>query len=515
MMNSREAFSKAHAKRLVRSHNRLLQSNLGIGNYSKLYSYTHIANGFAVHCTPSQANKLKSAEGVSLIERDRGTKLMTTYTPSYLGLPGPGGTWVREGGEENAGDGIVIALVDTGIEPAHPSFAYDPINNPFHADIPHFSGRACDTGPHFPSGSCNGKIVTARYFAAGAQAAFGSNVSMDFMSPYDELGHGRIAVYKAIYPSGGTIADVVAAIDQAARDGADIISLSIGPDEPPEDTTTFLSAFDLVLLFAQRAGIFVVQAAVHGQWVLELPPQTEAIPTTSSLAMVEESSAKGYPARPTFGGGFIQFPLIMARDAVIVNGSFPLSPAYIEECQHPEALDPQLVQGSVVICSFSTGFLSGTSTLTVIINTAKELGFVGFVFVANPALGDFIAAPVPFSVPGIMIPRLADVQVLLDYYNSQTFRREGAATRFNGRASITEGRVASFGAQAPIVSRFSSRGPDIVDARLNPADVLKPDIVAPGDLIWAAWSPMSAADPILSGNLLAFHLDAHSRIETL
>lgn len=45
---------KAHAKRLVDSHDQLLQSALETGSYSKLYSFKHILNGFAVHTTPSQ-----------------------------------------------------------------------------------------------------------------------------------------------------------------------------------------------------------------------------------------------------------------------------------------------------------------------------------------------------------------------------------------------------------------------------------------------------------------------------
>lgn len=48
---------------------------------------------------------------------------------------------------------------------------------------------------------------------------------------------------------------------QAIKDGVDILSLSIGPDEPPEKTITMLSMFDIFMLFAHKAGIFVVQAA--------------------------------------------------------------------------------------------------------------------------------------------------------------------------------------------------------------------------------------------------------------
>jgi len=51
---------------------------------------------------------------------------MTTYTPRFLGLPQ--GVWVKEGGDKNAGEGIAIGFVDTGVTPNHPSFSYDPLN---------------------------------------------------------------------------------------------------------------------------------------------------------------------------------------------------------------------------------------------------------------------------------------------------------------------------------------------------------------------------------------------------
>lgn len=72
-------------------------------------------------------------------------------------------------------------------------------------------------------------------------------------------------------------------------------------------------------------------------------------------------------------------------------------------------------------------------------------------------------------------------------------------TKFGARASIEDGRVASFKKKAPVVSRFSSRGPDLIDTNKTPADVLKPDILAPGHQVWAAWSPISVLDPILTG----------------
>ncbi|KAF9615295.1 hypothetical protein IFM89_022622 [Coptis chinensis] len=59
--------------------------------------------------------------------------------------------------------------------------------------------------------------------------------------------------------------------------------------------------------------------------------------------------------------------------------------------------------------TFSAGFYNQTSTVTAIIDTAKALEFMGFTFVENPTYGDFLAQPIPFSVPGIMIPKIADI----------------------------------------------------------------------------------------------------------
>ncbi|XP_027368653.1 subtilisin-like protease SBT2.4 [Abrus precatorius] len=536
--------SKAHAKHLLSSHDLLLQNTLESGSYNKLHSYKHLINGFSVHTTPSQATRLRGTQGVKLVEKDRGAKLMTTYTPQFINLPE--GIWAQEGGAQNAGDGVVIGFVDSGINPLHPSFAYDPMH-PFTSNLSHFEG-ACEAGPLFPASSCNGKIVSARYFSAGAEAAATLNASVDFLSPFDAEGHGshvasiaagnagvpvvvndffygrasgmapraRIAVYKAIYPSVGTMADVIAAIDHAVLDGVDILTLSIGPNEPEEHTLTFLSLFDIALLFARKAGVFVVQAAGNKG------PAPSSVVSFSpwSVGVAACTTDRRYPASlllgngqilhgvglsgPSFGNGSVLHKLVLAKDAVKINGTSPRTMQYIEECQHPEALDPNVVLGSIIICTFSAGFVNGTSTVGAIIDTSKALGLEGFILVANPTYGDYIGEPIPFAVSGILLPAVADAKVILQYYEEQTKRDErGTATEFGAVAAVGEGRVSSFVGRSPVVSRFSSRGPDISDIKKNPADVLKPDILAPGHQIWAAWSPISASEPMLKGHSFA------------
>ncbi|KAH8512212.1 hypothetical protein H0E87_009435 [Populus deltoides] len=103
---------------------------------------SHEGRKLVQYTTPSQANKLKDATRVKLVEKDRGAEVMATYTPRFLGLPQ--GVWVKEGGDKNAGEGI---------------------------------------------------IVSARYFSAGAQAiATDLNISVGFFSPFDVGGHGRVPV---------------------------------------------------------------------------------------------------------------------------------------------------------------------------------------------------------------------------------------------------------------------------------------------------------------------------------
>ncbi|KAL9243490.1 hypothetical protein vseg_017370 [Gypsophila vaccaria] len=536
-----------HATTLETYHKQLLQSTIEDGTYTKIHSFTHLANGFTLHTTSSQAEKLRKSPRVKLVQKDRGTKLMTTYTPNFLKIPQ--NIWTQQPGGQisHAGEGIVIGIIDSGINPFHPSFAnIDGFTYP-DMNLTRFCG-ACETGPRFPKSSCNGKIVSARYFAAGARAVASLNASVDFLSPFDAVGHGshvaataagnygvpvvvdsfyygkasgmapraRIAVYKAIYPTVGTLTDVLAAIDQAVKDGVDVLTLSVEPDEPAEGTITFLDVFEIFTLLARRAGVFVVQAAGNKgpgpSSVVSFSPWAVGVAACSTdrsysvtLFLGDGQKIGGVGlSGPTFGNGLLKYKLVLAKDAVRVNGSFPRTPPYTEECQYPEAFDPMVVIGSVVICNFSTGFYNQTSTITSIIHTAKTLGFMGFILLANPVYGDFIAEPVPLPVPGILIPNTTNAKIIRQYYERQTRRTDqGCVTKYDGKASIGEGRVASFDRQLPAVSRFSSRGPDIIDSHGNPADVLKPDFTAPGQQIWAAWSPLSVSEPIFEGNNFA------------
>ncbi|KAH1200624.1 Subtilisin-like protease SBT2.4 [Glycine max] len=381
------------------------------------------------------AARLRSSPGVKLVEKDRGAKMTTTYTPEFLSLRK--GIWAQEGGDRNAGDEVVIGYVDSGINALHPSFAYDPMH-PFSSNLSHFEGATCETGPLFPPSSCNGKIVAANHVASVAAGNAGVPVVANGFFYGNASGmapRARIAVYKAIFPSVGTLADVIAAIDQS--------------NSKKEEVKIF-----------KKAGVFVVQAAGNKG------PASSSVVSFGpwSVGVAACTTDRRYPASLLGNGSLLNGAGLSAKDAVKTNET---TLEYIEECQHPEVLGPNIVMGNIIICTFSAGFNNGTSTLDAIIGTSKALGLEGFILVANPNYGDYIAEPIPFDVSGILIPRVDDAKELPE---------------FCAMAAVGEGRVASFTGRSPVVSRFSSRGPDIIDMHNNLADVLKPDILDMGSM---------------------------------
>lgn len=93
-------------------------------------------------------------------------------------------------------------------------------------------------------------------------------------------------------------------------------------------------------------------------------------------------------------------------------------------------------------------------------------------------------------------------QTVLDFYQAATVRNaSGKATSFGAMMRFTGGTTAVYSGIAPRVSSFSSRGPDLTTgsfvttpSTLPVADVLKPNVLAPGEAIWSAWSALSTTE---------------------
>lgn len=516
----------SYSSHLEKRHDMLLGMLFERGTYKKLYSYRHLINGFAVHISPEQAEILRRAPGVKSVDRDWKVKRLTTHTPQFLGLPT--GVWPTGGGFDRAGEDIVIGFVDSGIFPQHPSFG-NHRTEPY-GPVPKYRGK-CEVDPETKRDFCNGKIIGAQHFAEAAIAAGAFNPSIDFASPLDGDGHGshtasiaagnngiavrmhgfefgkasgmapraRIAVYKALYRLfGGFVADVVAAIEQAVHDGVDILNLSVGPNSPPATTkTTFLNPFDATLLAAVKAGVFVAQAAGNGgpfpKTLLSYSPWIASV-----AAAVDD---RRYKNHLTLGNGKIlaglglspatranrTYTMVAANDVLLDSSVMKYSPS---DCQKPEVLNKKLVEGNILLCGYSFNFVIGTASITKVSETAKSLGAIGFVLAVENVSPGTKFDPIPVGIPGILITDVSKSMDLIDYYNISTARDwTGRVKSFKAMGSIGDGLNPILHKSAPLVALFSARGPNIKDYSFQDADILKPDILAPGSLIWAAWSP--------------------------
>ncbi|KAE8710984.1 hypothetical protein F3Y22_tig00110317pilonHSYRG00047 [Hibiscus syriacus] len=515
---------------ISRVHDSLLWRALRGEKYLKLYSYQYLVNGFAVFITPEQANKLSKRREVANIVLDFSVRTATTHTPQFLGLPK--GAWTQGGGFETAGEGIVIGFIDTGIDPTHPSFADDVSEHSY--PVPAHFSSVCEVTREFPSGSCNRKLVGARHFAASAITRGIFNSSEDYASPFDGDGHGthtasvaagnygipvvvaghhfgnasgmaprsHIAVYKALYKSfGGFAADVVAGIDQAAQDGVDIISLSITPNRRPPGIATFFNPIDMALLSAVKAGIFVVQAAGNtgpspksmssfSPWIFTVGAASHDRAYSNSIILGNNVTIPGVGLAP--GTDTDKMYTLISAVHALNNDTILAKDMHVGECQDSSYFNEELIQGNLLICSYSIRFVLGLSTIKQALETAKNLGAAGVVFYMDPFVIGFQLNPTPLETPGIIIPSPEDSKILLQYYNS-SLERNGLTrkiSRFGAVAIISGGLKANYSITAPKVMYYSARGPDPEDSFLDDADIMKPNLIAPGNMIWAAWSSL-------------------------
>ncbi|GAB4857707.1 hypothetical protein Ancab_015613 [Ancistrocladus abbreviatus] len=534
---------RAYKEKTGNDHDSFLESVMVTGSYKKLYSYTHLLNGFSIHVKSEEAIKyLRNSTYVRAIYEDVKMEKLTTHTPDYLGIPN--GVWPTLGGARSSGERVVIGLIDTGISPDHPSFASLSSLSSDSKLLNHTRFRGtCAMGDHFFSSACNGKIVGAQYFALGAIAAGDFNATRDYASPFDADGHGStsshtasiaagnngvpvivngynygfasgmapgawIAAYKALYTFGGYMSDVVAAVDQAVEDGVDILSLSVGPSTVPPGPASFLNVLEMQLLFATRAGVVVIQAAGNGgpsassilsfsPWITSVAASVTDRKYNGTLILGNGQSYSGMGLAPPTPGDTL-YQVAAAADVCERNNSI----GFLESCQNAQPFITSLSEGKLIICTYTFDFEYENASIIRVAETMRTVRAAGFIMTMDPDLGSeqVKGTTVTLGVPAIILNNMQASTALWEYYDSMTYRsRSGRAVAFTATARILDGRQATYTGQAPIVAAYSSRGPDVNNALLQTADVLKPTLMAPGSSIWAAWSQNSEGDRNIRG----------------
>jgi subtilisin family serine protease len=484
-----------------------------VGGAQKIYDYDYSFNGFAARMSLEQANKLASTDGVVAVSPDALQTMDTSSTPSFLGLDAPGGLWEQLGGVDNAGEGVIIGVVDSGIWPESLSFS-DRTGQNGNASkdgklafqqLPGWHGK-CVPGEDFAASNCNQKLIGAQYFNAswGGNAGINAQRPWEFTSPRDYNGHGthttstaggnngvqatgpaavfgtisgmaphaRVAMYKALWSTedastaSGFTADLTAAIDQAVADGVDVINYSISGT-----TTNFLDPAQLSFLFAARAGVFVAASAGNsgpatstvahpGPWLTTVAAGTHNRDGQGSVTLGNGATYFGASVATA-----VTAPLIDSIAAGLDGAdATKLALCYSAADNGGVAvLDPAKVAGKIVVCD--RGVTARVNKSLAVL----EAGGVGMILVntsINSMNADF------HFVPTVHLQSTDRAAV-------KAYAATAGATATINQATII------YNAPAPFTASFSSRGPSLAAG----GDILKPDVIAPGQDILAAVAP--------------------------
>jgi hypothetical protein len=242
------------------------------------FDYRNVVNGLAIRVEPEEVALLAALPGVAAVYPDVEREVLTDVSNDLIGSAafwdGDTGTGVATRGE-----GIVVGMLDTGVNPSHPSFAAMDGDGFVHTN-PFGSGNfvgVCDPGHPVHEDICNDKLIGAWNFHPASPSAqdwndHGSHVGSTIAGNVHEATftvgsetHTRtvqgvapranVISYLICFPTcPGTSA--VAAVDQAILDGVDVLNYSIsGGDDPWNDIT------DLAFLDAFNAGMFVSASA--------------------------------------------------------------------------------------------------------------------------------------------------------------------------------------------------------------------------------------------------------------
>lgn len=482
-------------------------------------------DGIHVHVKAADMTALASMTGVTGIHLIPIYKPALTESVPYVGAPQ---AWTSTG---YTGAGVKIAIIDTGIDYYHADFGgsgnpadytyglahdttlpatdadgttvafpsakipvgYDFVGDDYDASapagspdlIPHPDGNPLDCnshGTHTASTAAGEGVLEdgSTYTGPYNSSIYGST---DFGIGPGVAPQAQLYIYR-VFGCEGSSDVVTEAINQAVKDGADVISMSLGSDFGTSDTPDAVAANN-----ASRAGVVVVAASGN--------EGSSAYMTSTPASSSSAISVAALDSNATFPGATIGLASgnVTAIDAN--NAPLPVS-APLDVLGAPggislgcDASDYTGVAGKIVVTA------RGTCARVLRAQLGQAAGAVAVIMVNNgPGLPPFEG-----TIPDVAIPFIgADIS-------------DGAALLAANGDTVT---ISSPGPVAnptyKDLASFTSYGPRFGDS------ALKPEVTAPGVSIVAAGmgtgtgvlvdSGTSMATPHVAG-VAALVIDAH------
>uniref|UniRef100_A0ACD5X0Q3 Uncharacterized protein n=1 Tax=Avena sativa TaxID=4498 RepID=A0ACD5X0Q3_AVESA len=451
-----------HESFLPRSRSR---SHAGNSSETRLLgSYTEVFSGFAARLTEAEVDAVAKKPGFVRAFPDRTLQLATTHTPEFLGLNKGTGTGIWNNADY--GKGVIIGVLDTGIHAAHPSFDDHGVPPP----PARWKGSCNGTS------GCNNKLIGAKWFVggdAGDEVGHGTHTSStaagNFVAgaSYKGVGTGtaagiapaaHIAMYKVCSDESCDTSAILAGMDEAIKDGVDVLSVSLaggmsaGFDLDPIAIGAFtaVSKGITVVCAAGNKGPRMSSIANDAPWLL-----------TVAAGSVDRSFDAGVylgDGRRIDGEALTQ---LLAAKPKPSSGRYPLLFSKARpSCDYEN--NRSVVAGKILVCG------AGAK-----IHSLIDAGAAG-VLLSSAELNGYTTVLRDYNSSGVVQVTAADGKVLRDY----------ASETKNSVVSITYNSTLLGVRPAPVVAWFSSRGP----SNIAPG-ILKPDILAPGLNILAAWPP--------------------------
>ncbi|KAI9114119.1 hypothetical protein K1719_014769 [Acacia pycnantha] len=506
------------------SHYTLLASVLGSHERAKeaiFYSYNRHINGFAALLEEHEAAEIRKNPKVVSVFLGRSHKLQTTRSWGFLGQEKNGrvradSAWVKG----RFGQNVIIGSLDTGVWPESKSFrddGYGPIPKRWRR------GSKCElyslSGPRNRT-LCNRKLIGARTFHNAYEIKYGSLGPRSGISARDMVGHGthtlsiaggnfvrnvsvlnngngtakggspraRLAVYKVCWGRDSaehcTDEDMISAFDRAIDDGVDIISVSISGITVPNVNEMLTNGISIGSFHAvSRRIIVVASAGNHGP-----KPQTVGNVAPWIFTIASGSIDREFINNITLGNGQIIQGASLATNStsqtlitVVIAGNARLPNASFQDAQlcKTGTLDPNKVRGRILICQ------RGRTLRPVGKGAeAKRVGALQMILQSDKELNTQTADPQPADTSNVPaddtshVPPPPPNDAMNGGKSDSYFYKNKNPLAFMNNAKTFIPRM-----PAPIVSAFSSRGPNVILP-----SILKPDVTAPGHNIIAAYS---------------------------
>ncbi|WP_203594669.1 S8 family serine peptidase [Wenzhouxiangella limi] len=465
---------------------------------AKAGSTQHVANAVILQgISGAEAQRLAELPGVRSIERESLYRLQLSDGPALIGARA-----LAEGVAQlppARGEGTVVGIIDSGINWNHRAFSANPTysggyeySNPF----AEFLGL-CDRA-NVP---CNDKLVGVYDFTS------------ESTDGEDTDGHGThvaaIAAGNEWLPDEGGVAPrahivsyrvcteqdpdddesgtcqgsaILQALDQAVRDGVDVVNYSIGGDpfDPWRDGATRrgLNLLDAGIAFATSAGNSgpdqeTVGSPAEAPWIFAVGSSThrERNGRRVTISGVGEWFIL-YGTGPDLPVPSLSNEPLRAGDAV--GGT-------LEAC---EAFPAKAFNGAVALLQ------RGNCLFADKVDNAAAAGAIAVIMINNVGGGPIGMAGLEDStIPAGMVSLADGEEILLAL---QAAGGELPVSLPTARITIFS---ESLGDQ---ISGFSARGP-----ATNVPNVMKPNVVAPGDGIRAAYVPDSTSISRISGTSMA------------